>query len=374
MALRGSLGDFALADVFRLVTLSGKSGVLRLGRPGSTGSVWFRSGDVFFATSDARTELLGDRLVAAGRITPDQLSRALQERAEEGECGRRLGEVMLDGGMITQPVLEAFVQEQIQDTIFDLFLWDSGDFEFDALQEPPEDQDIGLSVSVENIIMESSRRLDELSKMRLTASGSAIVYRLSSAPGERTVDISLTATEWRVAALTDGTRTVDEIASVGGLSAIDVSRTLHGLLGAGLLEVVGDEAAAVPEPAPAPARAPAPESVPEPAPEPAPAPAREPAPKALIAAEPVADADAETAPSSSLSAPLILKRDPVLAAASMWPGLGDELTALTGGARKGRTSQHAGADAQDAEDLLICTDTTVDRATIEAVLAGIEKL
>ena len=40
------------------------------------GSVWFRDGDVFFASSNWRTELLGERLVRAQRITPQALEAA----------------------------------------------------------------------------------------------------------------------------------------------------------------------------------------------------------------------------------------------------------------------------------------------------------
>lgn len=247
MALRGDLGDFALADVFRLVTLSGRTGVLRLMREGGSGSVWFRGGDVFFATSDRRGALLGERLVAAGRVTPAQITRALEVMAEEHEGGRRLGEILIDLGMIDAAVLEQFVQEQIQDTIFDLFLWEDGSFEFELLQAPPEGQDIGLSVSVENIIMESARRLTEATSLRKQNPAAGIVYRMAEMPGESGVEITLRPDEWRVIRLTDGTRTVSEIADEAGLPIADVARTLHGLRGAGLLEIAEEERAADPE-------------------------------------------------------------------------------------------------------------------------------
>ena len=59
MALSGNLSDFSIPDVFRLVSLSGKTGVLHLAAPGAEGSVWFRAGQVFFAQSDRRKGLLG---------------------------------------------------------------------------------------------------------------------------------------------------------------------------------------------------------------------------------------------------------------------------------------------------------------------------
>ena len=70
MALRGNLQDFSLPDVFQLVQLSGKTGVLRIAGPDAEGSIWFRDCDVFFAQSNWRREQLGERLVNAQRITP----------------------------------------------------------------------------------------------------------------------------------------------------------------------------------------------------------------------------------------------------------------------------------------------------------------
>jgi outer membrane biosynthesis protein TonB len=433
MALHGDLGDFALADVFRLVTLSGKTGVLRLQRPDAIGSVWFRAGEVFFATSDRRTELLGQRLSAAGRVTPAQLDRALRMREAEHEGGRRLGEIMIDEGMIAFPVLEAFVQEQIQDTIFDLFLWDAGEFEFEPLLAPPEDQDIGLSVSVENIIMEGARRMSEWSTLRSTAPNCGVVYRLSATPGEGTVDISLTPDEWRVLVLTDGTRSAAEIARAGRLPELEVARTLHGLLGAGLLEAVDTDgperlapealaAAVVPhvEPAPRPEPAPAhaPESVPEPAParvpEPAPEPepdfdleftlTPEPEPEAIVAPEPEPEPVAEPvfapapapAPASRLtfepastpgsapipglspiSEPWLDSQGSGITSGGLWSGLGEELTALTGSTGRRRSRRSAAtptSTAADREKALVHHDARVSRETIQAILEGIEKL
>lgn len=313
MALRGNLKDFSLPDVFQLVTLSRKTGILRISRAdGATGSVWFREGDVFFAQSNWNREPLGERLVSAGRVTPSALARALElQKADAGR--RRLGQVLVDEGYITDKVLEAFVQEQIQDTIFDLFRWDEGDFDFEPLTSTPP-EDIGLSVSIENIVMEGSRRLEEWTRIKKKIPSMEIVFKMATAPGEGTFEISLKPIEWNLLLLVDGTRTVADLAKDTGRTDFEVSRVLYGLFSAGLLEVASDEeverlraeqtrlsarrpkrttAAAPPAPKPAGA-APSklravPKTAPKPAPKPAPAP--EPAvpePEPVAAPEPAA--------------------------------------------------------------------------------------
>lgn len=239
MALRGNLKDFSLPDVFQLVQLSGKTGVLRVVRPGAEGSIWFRDGEVFFAQSNWRHELLGDRLVNAQRITPAALERALQIHKAEGGR-RRLGEILVSEGYITQHVLETFVQEQIEDTIFDIMRWDEGDFDFEVLPEVVH-EDIGLSVSVENIVMEGSRRLEEWNRIKKKVPSPEMVFKMATAPGEGTFEISLKPVEWNLLLLIDGTRSVRELAEEVWSTDFEVARVIYGLFSAGLLEVPSDE-------------------------------------------------------------------------------------------------------------------------------------
>ena len=241
MALRGNLKELSLPDIFQLVTFSGKTGVLRIRRADDAqGSVWFRDGEVFFAQSNWRTEPLGERLVRAQRITPMALERALELRAEEGDDGKRLGEILIEQGYITDKVLEAFVQEQMQDTIFDLMRWDEGDFEFEAMPDTLE-EDIGLAVSIENVIMEGSRRLDEWNRIKKKIPSVEIVFKMATAPGEGTFEISLKPIEWNLLLLVDGTRSVAELALETNRTDFEVARVLYGLFSAGLLEFAADE-------------------------------------------------------------------------------------------------------------------------------------
>jgi hypothetical protein len=243
-ALKGDLGDFSLPDVFQLIQLSRKTGVLRITRESAEGTIWFREGDVFFATSDWRRELLGQRLVAEGRITANALKRALALRQAEPAGGRRLGTILVDEGYLTQATLETFVQEQIQDTIFDLMRWDDGAFYFEALAGVPADEDIGLSVSVENIVMEGSRRLDEWNRIRRKIPSMDMVFRMSTLPGQGTYEISLKPTEWKLLLALDGGRTVAELAEETGRTDFEAARSLYGLYSAGLLELADDESVA----------------------------------------------------------------------------------------------------------------------------------
>ncbi len=241
MALRGNLRDFSLPDVFQLVTFSRKTGVLRIEREdGAAGSVWFRDGEVFFASSNWHAEPLGERLVKAHRITPQALKRALEIRSSEPPDGRRLGRILIDEGYITETVLETFVSEQIQDTIFDLMRWEEGEFDFEPMPEVVE-EDIGLTVSIENVVMEGSRRLEEWGRIKKKIPSMDVVFKMATAPGEGTFEISLKPVEWQLLLLIDATRSVADLARATGRTDFEVARIIYGLFSAGLLEFATDE-------------------------------------------------------------------------------------------------------------------------------------
>ena len=130
-------------------------------------------------------------------------------------------------------MLEGFVQEQIQETIFDLMRWDEGEFDFEAMPEVA-DEDIGLSVSIENVIMEGSRRLEEWGRIKKKIPSMDVVFKMATAPGEGTFEISLKPIEWNLLLLVDGTRSVADMARETNRTDFDVARIIYGLFSAGL--------------------------------------------------------------------------------------------------------------------------------------------
>jgi hypothetical protein len=247
MALQGNLKDFSLADVFRLLANGQKTGTLHITRPGCEGKVCFQEGRVFFATSNWNRESLGKRLVKAGIITEKQLKQALglQKIQRKDKSQRRLGQILIDEKYIDARVLETFIQEQINDTLFDLFRWDEGEIDF-AVDEAADGEDIGISVSVENIIMESARRLELWNRIRQKIPSMGTVFKMADAPADKSMEIHLKPREWMLLCFMHGERTVADLVDATGYNDFEVCKILYGMFAAGLIEMVGE---AVEEPA-----------------------------------------------------------------------------------------------------------------------------
>lgn len=240
MALEGNLKDFSLEDMFHLLSSGTKTGTLYLSSSDAEGKVCFKKGRVFFASSNYNRESLGKRLVKAGVISDKQLRQALglQKIQKKEKAGRRLGQILVDEGYLDGKVLESFIQDQINDTLFDLFRWEEGELRFEA-DDVCESEDIGISVSVENIIMESSRRLEMWNRIREKIPSTETRFAMAAAPGEKSIEIHLKPREWMLLCYLHGGRSVRELTELTGYNDFETAKILYGMSAAGLIEMVG---------------------------------------------------------------------------------------------------------------------------------------
>lgn len=240
MSLQGNLTDFSLAEIFQMLSTSKKTGTLQIvNQEEAEGNVYFNAGEVFFATSNWHRESLGSRLVKSKKITEEQLDKALEVQAKD-KSGKRLGKILIELGSITDEVLNTFIQTQIQDTIFDLFRWSEGDFSFLPDQFPTE-EDIGIHLSIDNIILEATRKLEQWERIKQKIPALDMVFQMAEAPGEGERDIVLKPLEWKLLRKIDGRRDINELSKILDLTDFETCRIIYGLFSVGLLEKVGED-------------------------------------------------------------------------------------------------------------------------------------
>jgi hypothetical protein len=234
--LKGTLDDFTLPDVFRLASLAKKTGRLEVERRNGSGRVYFRDGDVYYAESTKSKEPLGRKLTRSGWVTERQLRRAI---VENEQTGRRVGEILVDQGVVEQEQIEWAVRSQIEDGVFDLLRWDLGAFVWEPDVEI--EVEVPLTVTVENLIIEASRRLDEITQIKRMIPSPDVVLSMAPRPPDGAHQINITSEEWQVLVLVDGRRTVEDIATFTGAEAYQTTRLLFGLMNAGLIEHLGTD-------------------------------------------------------------------------------------------------------------------------------------
>lgn len=238
MPLVGNLRDFALHDFLYLVDRGYKTGSLQLDRPTATDAahLFFEKGKLLSVVRPHRRERLGELLIRLGKITPQQLAVALQE--QQTGSTRPLGQILVEQGAIAQRDLQACIQQQIEEAVYDLFAWREGEFKFQAGQRPaPDDVQSLVPLPVENLIMEGVRRVDEMSRIRERIPHNDMIVKFVERPQEKAANINMTADEWRIFARINGRSSINEIADKTGLTAFEVSHIVFGFITAGLVEV-----------------------------------------------------------------------------------------------------------------------------------------
>ena len=159
MDLRGRIELFGVANIFQLLHLAQATGKLVLHGCEQRARVYFHQGRLIYARTDARTERLGDYLVRSGLLERSQLEGAKMKAGLAG--GKRIGTILVEVGSITDQQLKEAVRSQIEEIVFQLVTIEEGNFAFYS-QIYPENEDILLDVSLDYLMLEGMRKLDEL--------------------------------------------------------------------------------------------------------------------------------------------------------------------------------------------------------------------
>ncbi len=262
MGLEGTLRVFSLTDIFQVLGLQRKSGVLTVEGEDDTVTISFLGGQVVAAESASRRldNRIGHLLVRAGRISDDQLAQILQTQKETQQ---RLGFLLIRDRMVTPEDLREALRLQIMRIVFGAFRWTDGRFRF--TQEGPIDYDADhmSPVPTESILMEAAQMLDEWPMLEKKVRSRQLVFR--RAPGVEGLRLVLSQDEAREGALAvskpeaeawrwvDGTRTVADILERAFLSEFEAYKGLAELLGRNLI-VEGKAPSAAPQAEKAPAQ------------------------------------------------------------------------------------------------------------------------
>jgi len=231
--LQGNIERFTLPEILQLIASSRKSGTLGIQKDESIVMVYFKQGNIIYGYGPRQTFHLGQLLKDRGVISARQLDDAIRIQAQT-ENSKRLGEILVTRGFIDRADLQAVVRRQVEELLFSLLAWTSGSFKFYEDQFPT-DEEITVALSVENVILEGLRRLDELNLVTETLPDPEAVYTISAAQGGRTRDVALEATEWNIMALVDGHRTLTEVARLAPLPDNEAMKKIAQLKLAGLI-------------------------------------------------------------------------------------------------------------------------------------------
>lgn len=163
MSLKGNLDTIPLSDVLQWLSMNRKTGILHIRKSsGVTKKVYFKLGVVCTTASSEPSEYLGSYLISLGYISEEQLQKAMETQLRSGI---KLGKILTSVGILEEEDLKKVLTMKAEENLYDLFLWDEGQFSFDAAPAIEEDM-VHFSIEVTSIIFEGIRRRDDWARFK----------------------------------------------------------------------------------------------------------------------------------------------------------------------------------------------------------------
>ena len=217
MGLSGKLETMGLPEVLQWISTSRKTGTLYLRRAAVEKRIVFQTGEIYSSWSNHPRESLGQFLIRDRLVSEEQLFSAL---LRQEQLGKMLGAILVDEEAITPEQLRHALRTKAEETVYDLFQWPDGDFEF---RDGEFAEVFHIELPVTHVILEGIRRIDEWKRFRAAFPDPLCTFAVK--PGPAPKDPS----EARALELAAAGKTLPEIALEMRRSEFDASSLLFAL-------------------------------------------------------------------------------------------------------------------------------------------------
>ena len=165
-----------LPEILQWISTGRKTGTLHVEHRSVHKRIVFKDGVIHSSTSNDPRESMGQFLIRDRHVTEEQLFKALLRQETEG---RLLGAILVGDGVLSEKDMRKSLEAKAEETIYDLFLWTEGKFEFKD-KEMPANILVHVEMGVTSVIMEGIRRVDEWRRIKEVFPSMATTFRVMS--------------------------------------------------------------------------------------------------------------------------------------------------------------------------------------------------
>ncbi|MCF6246352.1 MAG: DUF4388 domain-containing protein [Desulfobacula sp.] len=231
MNLQGDFEGLTLASILQLLCNDQKTGVLTVSGDDQQSRVFFEQGTIIYASASLKEARLGFLMRNDGVISAQQLQKCLAVAKAEK---KHLGKILVDKGYIALDTLKKYNTKQVEAILYNLLFWKKGRFEYKDAKLNLKGMII-TQLNPMKLILEASRRIDELSVLKELIPSDKLVFKMSGKVQSKD-EIKLNANEWRVLSLIDGTRTVRQVINESSYDEFAVYKIFFSVISSGLIE------------------------------------------------------------------------------------------------------------------------------------------
>jgi len=229
--LAGDLAEMQPSDLLNFLHQGRRTGVLLTRASGVERGLVILEGNVAWACSTCPGERLGELLSRAGHADRARVQAVLTEQGA-ATPHRRLGQLLVDRGVLSQEALSRGLRHQVMEIFLGLLVAKAGSFVFlrgvDRAALPST-----LALDMQGLLLDGLRRLDEMEVFRTLVPSPDVVPR----PTGKAASEELGADERRLLALADGSRSLADLSQTTALGEYEAARAAYALIERGYLRL-----------------------------------------------------------------------------------------------------------------------------------------
>lgn len=228
-ALQGTLQDFPLAALLRMLAEKGATGCLSID---GGSEVWFSSGRIYLSSTPTGSAIAAV-LYGADVGTMAEIERLLASPSVGGTVEAGAIDMLLAGKPQAEPVLRRLLHEHNLNSLFELLVPSEAGFSFEA--GPVHAIGDHFADDTTTLVAQAEHRVEVWRRIAARIPSTGAVFRLVDGLPDGNFERLVTSDEWKYLACLDGSTNVADVIATTGESAFRACSTLYRLLLEGLI-------------------------------------------------------------------------------------------------------------------------------------------
>ena len=143
---KGLLSEIPIVKLLLIIFEEELTGILYIKRSDIVKALYFRNGELVWASSNSELDKIENILVSKGLVK----SIIIEELKEENKLVKPIGKLLLERGVITLGEFIKFTKEQLENIIISVLKWREGEYRY--VKEPPPDNQFNLDFNIMSFV------------------------------------------------------------------------------------------------------------------------------------------------------------------------------------------------------------------------------
>lgn len=220
---KGTFADVVLPALLVQATNSRFTGMFRAERESIIKVIYFKEGEIAFASSNQPSDRLGEVLIKRGQLTREQLDMAMSKL----EANVSLGRMLVELGYLSPKELLAGAKTQVEEILYSLNTWAEGTFEFVEGPLPP--RIVDLKLNTRQVIFQCILQVDKRGWALEQIGSMDAVFAAEPELADALVQMRLEPDVHAVISNINGNNTVRDLAARSSLDEFTVTKIVAGI-------------------------------------------------------------------------------------------------------------------------------------------------